>query len=420
MFDSKLVAPTPVSLSLITGNVAGGLQGNSQLLLGDIPYFYVGTPTTTNTGSVSLLLRNRTFSEAGVPGNEAAYNAIFGAFDKNDPGVFNTFNQASTQQAFRNVYNQELPNYSGGLFELLANGSDALVRAESESPIALKGDRSGGWAQTIGFGANESSGSIPGFHGGGLGFALGWEDALSTISSLGYTFSYLRGNIDDSQTGSGDHQVGTIYALGVYFREEDGPFRIHASVNIGYASMDSQRYFNGINEDGSSFTREATSTWSGATGRAHLGVEYEEPLGDDFYVRPSLSGDYFMLYEDAHSEHNGGSAFDLAYGSNFGKQGSATGAVSFGMKLGDEFFWRPEVTVGWKQVFGGPDNVDAQFQYQGASSFTLNTPSQKSGAIARIGVHGGDEFTDIAFEAGGEDRGSYRAYDGQLLVRFGF
>lgn len=420
-FQSKLVSSTNENFTIINavGGISNGNGGTPSLVLGEVPYFYVANFQTTGN-AINLSIRDRTFAEAGVAGNAAAYQAIFGAYDR-DPGVFNTFNTASTQQAFRSVYNQELPNYTGGLFELLSNGADAITRAEANSPIALHGDSSGGWAQQLGFGAYRNNSSAPGYHGGGLGFAFGYEEPASTISAIGYTVAYLRGSIDPAMAGSGDRQVGSIYSAGVYWREVDGPFHANASLNVGYAALNSQRNFDGVNSDGSTFSRQASSAWSGGMADVHIGVDYEQPLGDGYYIRPSLAGDYFMLYEDSHGDHNGGSAFDLNYASNFGKQGSGTAAVSFGMKIGegDEFIWRPEVTAGWRQVFGGPDNVTAQFA-SGGSSFSLTPPSQKGGALARLGVHGGDESTDIAFEAGGEERGSYRAFDGQLVARFGF
>ena len=77
-----------------------------------------------------------------------------------------------------------------------------------------------------------------------------------------------------------------------------------------------------------------------------------------------------------------------------------TGGLAFGMQLGDkEFSWRPEVMAGYKQVFGGADDVSAAFD--GGSSFTLNPASQKGGAIAHVGIHGGNKYSDFAFEAGG-------------------
>jgi hypothetical protein len=89
------------------------------------------------------------------------------------------------------------------------------------------------------------------------------------------------------------------------------------------------------------------------------------------------------------------------------------------MQFGDrDFTWRPEVMVGYKQIFGGPDTVVAQFA--GGSSFSVSPESQQGGAIAHIGIHGGNKYSDFAFEAGGEDRGQYRGLDGRIVARFQF
>ncbi len=68
--------------------------------------------------------------------------------------------------------------------------------------------------------------------------------------------------------------------------------------------------------------------------QAHLGVSYEQPIGDGYYIRPLVSGDYFVLYSDKYSEHNGGDAFNLNVASSTGKQGSVTGGVAVGTKWG--------------------------------------------------------------------------------------
>src|SRR5215469_14889156 len=126
--------------------------------------------------------------------------------------------------------------------------------------------------------------------------------------------------------------------------------------------MNSTRNFSGIDLTGTPVQRMANADWSGAVAEAHLGVSYEEQLDDEWFIRPSISGDYFLLYQGGRSEHNGGSGFDLSVHSATDSQGSVTGAVAVGTQFGDrDFMWRPEVMVGYKEVFGGPDTVLAQF-----------------------------------------------------------
>jgi hypothetical protein len=417
-FDAQLTAPSTFTVIQTTAS-SPGLAGQPVLQLGDIAYFYDAKITTNVAdGTVSVDVRDRPFSQAGVLGSASAYDAIFKA-NYNDPGIRDAFNAAGSQEAFKRIFQQMLPSYSGGVFEALAQGADTLARTEAGNPVMQNGNRGGGWAQQFGFGAEQSTNSAPGYHGGGLGFAFGWETPASAISTWGISVAYMRAAVDDFNMGPNDQEVGTTYTAGLYWREVDGGLHTDASINAGVAELNSDRFFSATDLTGAAVTRNASASWTGGVAQAHLGVSYEEPIGGDFFIKPSVAGDYFVLYQGSRNEHNGGNAFDLNINSNTDKQGSVTGGLTFGMQFGDrDFTWRPEVMVGYKQVFGGPDTVVAQFA--GGSSFSLNPASQDSGPVAHIGVHGGNKYSDFAVEAGGEDRGDYRAFDGRVVARFQF
>jgi len=415
--DTQLL--TPETFTVIDGTSSSGLGNQAQLILGNVPYFYNATIITNpGTGTVSVGLSDRPFSQAGVLGSESAYNAVF-KDSYLDTGIRDSFNAAGNHEAFKALFAQMLPSYSGGLFEVLSQGADALARTQAANPVTMRGDRSGGWAEQFGFGAVDSTSSSPGYHGGGLGFAFGWENPITVTSAWGVSVAYMRAAVDDFNTGPGNEQVGTTYTVGAYYREADGRLHYDASINGGVAEMNGVRNFSGVDLTGQEIDRSASASWLGGLLQAHLGVSYEEQLGDEFYVRPMLSGDYFLLSQGSYKEHNGGTAFDLAVNGQTDSQGSVTGGIAFGMQFGDrDFMWKPEVMVGYRQVFGGPDSVTAAFA--GGSAFTLNSASQKGGAVARIGIHGGNKFSDIAIEAGGEDRDNYRAFDGRIVARFRF
>jgi hypothetical protein len=417
LFDSQLTAPE--SFTLITANTAGALVGQTSAILGNVPYFYVANiNTNTTTGTISVDVRDRTFAEAGVLGSASAYNAVF-ANSYVDTQIRDAFNAAGSQPAFKNVYQQMLPSYSGGLFELMLQGTNAVAMSEAANPLEQSGMHGGAWAQQVGFGNEQGTRSSPGFHGGGLGFAFGWEAPIDTISAWGVTVSYIRGASDDFNTGPDNQEIGTVYGAGVYWRENDGQFRTEASVNGGFAQMNSSRNFSADDLNGMAVTRTASAEWSGAVAHARVAVSFEQPLGDDYYIKPLLMGDYFLMYSGAHGEKNGGPGFDLSMASTTGTQGSITGGVAVGTKWGDKFFlWRPELMVGYKEVFGGPDDVSAHFA-QG-SAFILTPASQKSGPVAHVGIHGGNKYSDIAVEAGGEDRDAYTSFDGRVVARFRF
>ncbi len=412
--DAQLTAPETFTVV----QASGGLIGSSASL-GSLPYFYFANIGQNDAaGTITVKVRDRTFGEAGVLGSASAYNAVFAA-NYADTGIRDAFNAAGSQPAFKQLYQQMLPSYSGGLFEILQQGTSAIANAEATNPLEESGVHGGGWAQQVGFGAEQGTRSTPGYHGGGLGFAFGWETPISNISSWGVTVSYLRASVDDFNTGPNDQEVGTTYGVGAYWRENDGAFKTEASLNAGVAEMNSTRNFSGTDLNGTMVTRSASAAWSGGVAQAHLGVSYEQPLGDGYYVRPLVQGDYFVLYSDKYSERNGGPGFNLNVASSTGKQGSVTGGVAVGTRWGDKFFtWKPEAMVGYKQVFGGPGDITAAFA--GGSAFALSPASQKGGPIANFGVHGGNKYSDFGLEAGGEDRGPYKAFDGKVVARFRF
>jgi hypothetical protein len=413
--NSKITAPE--SFTVIQAP-SGAFAGQAAFVAGQIPYFYnVSIVTNPTAGTIGFNLSDRTFAQAGVQGSASAYNAVFTS-SYADAGIRDAFSGASTQQNFKNLYRQMLPSYSGGLFESLAQGSGAIVSAQSSNPIVQNSTRGGAWAQQIGFGEENSGGSAPGYHGGGIGFAFGWEAPASDISTWGISVSYLRTSVSDFDNGPNNKEVGSVYGTGLYWRETDGGFHTDASLNAGIVQMNSERNFAGTDLLGAAVNRTADAAWNGGLAQAHLGVSYEEPVGD-YFIKPSLSGDYFVLYQGSSNEHNGGSAFDLNVASNTGKQGSVVGGITVGTSFADGAFkWNPELMVGYKTVFGGPDNITAQFA--SGSSFALSPASQQGGAVAHVGVHGGNKYSDFAFEAGGEDRGEYHNFDGRLVARFRF
>jgi hypothetical protein len=413
--NSKITAPESFTVIQAPSST---FAGQAAFVAGQIPYFYnVSIVTNPTAGTVGFNLSDRTFAQAGVQGSSSAYNAVF-ASSYADSGIRDAFSTASTQQSFKNLYRQMLPSYSGGLFESLAQGAGALVQAQTSNPIVQSSTRGGGWAQQIGFGEEQSNGSAPGYHGGGIGFAFGWEAPASDISTWGISVSYMRTSVSDFDTGPNNKEVGSVYGTGIYWRESDGGLHTDASLNAGIVQMNSERNFAGTDLLGAAVSRTADAAWNGGLAQAHLGVSYEEPVGD-YFIKPSLSGDYFVLYSGSSSEHNGGSAFDLNVASNTGKQGSVVGGITVGTSFADGAFkWNPELMVGYKTVFGGPDNITAQFA--SGSSFALSPASQQGGAVAHVGVHGGNKFSDFAFEAGGEDRGEYHNFDGRLVARFRF
>ena len=92
-----------------------------------------------------------------------------------------------------------------------------------------------------------------------------------------------------------------------------------------------------------------------------------------------------------------------------------------GADLGGVNHWRPELTVGWREVVsGGPGDTTARF-ISGGPSFTLSPQFQDKGSlIARIGVHAGGNFADFSADAGGQLNETYQVYNARAVARFLF
>ncbi len=424
-FETKLSAPETFTLIQPGSTSAGAIIGSLQPVLGSVPYLYAASLSTSATaGTISVSVRPRTFTEVGGLGNVAAFNATFASFDR-DSSIRDAFNGATTQQGFTHLYNQTLPaDYTGGLFQSLAQGTGAIVRAQEGNSVAMAGGHGGAWAQEFGFVSSDSSNNnAPGFDGGGVGLVFGWETRESEFGSLGVSFSYMRSAINNSSMDS-DYSSGSVYGAGLYYREApsdhgDGVY-IMTSVNAGYAGLNTHREFNGTDFTGAAFNRTAVSAWSGALGQAHVGLAYEEKIDGNFFVRPETAFDYFALYSPAHNERDGGAGFDLNIASSTGKQGTAEGGLTVGTEFGDKsFIWRPEITMGWDQVFGGAATTVAQYS-SGGASYSLSPQLLKGGPIARLALHGGNRYADLALEASAEEHGQYRSGDARVVARLRF
>ncbi|MDB5364806.1 MAG: hypothetical protein JWM77_733 [Rhodospirillales bacterium] len=416
--QSKLTAP--IALTLIT---APSAQFTSQITLGDVPYFYNATLVqSAANGTIGVQVRQRTAAEAGITVGANAYNAIFQQNDK-DVQIGQAFSRAVDQASFKQLYERMLPSYAGGQFYTLSQGVDALVRAQGDDAVSVRPTtRNGFWVQPFGYGASRDRDQAPGFLGGGYGLAIGWEKPNTSVGTYGVSLSTLRTWVDDKDTDPNDRTVSNSYLLGAYWQVSGSGINLSASVNGGYVNSGSTRQISSTDSNDVAFTRNAEARWGGLLGSAHASASYQADLFGTVYARPKVTATYLILQENAHAESGGGDGFDLQVGSRNSTQGSVEGSVAFGAALGSGAFkWRPEIEVGYRQLFGnGAASTTAQF-LSGGPSFTLDPQKLQGGApLARIALRGGDRVADVGFELGGEDRSGYRAYDGRFVARLRF
>jgi outer membrane autotransporter protein len=196
---------------------------------------------------------------------------------------------------------------------------------------------------------------------------------------------------------------------------------MHASLNGGYLLTSNKRLlFDETNAGVVNLFRQAKSSWNSFVGSGELGVSYMAPIGR-YYIRPEVIADYVYLYEGGFSEHGGGPSMDLAVQSRSNSEASVQGDLVIGADLGGVYHWRPELTVGWRQVVsGGPGNTTAQF-VSGGPSFTLSPKFDDKGSlVVRTGVHAGGQYADFSADAGGQLNNQYQVYNARAVARFLF
>ncbi len=414
---SKLTTTETFTLIHAGALSVGGIDTS---LLGQLPFLYQGLISNTAT-DLDIQISLKSAAAMGLnPAQAAAYGAIFTQMSTDVPVESDVLSQ-TTRSGFLHIYNQFLPDYAGGPFEAIANGQRALARAEAEAPVKLQTNQTRGWVQEIGFLANrDNSSATTGYQAEGFGLAGGIEHARGD-SAIGVTAAFLTNAVNNS-TQTSDGTLSTIAIEGgVYWRAGGEGLNANASVNGGYVSLGSHRLLLDQTAAGAvTLLRDAKSQWSGAVGSAQFGVSYQITHGR-FYMRPEASVDYVALYETAHSEQGGGSALNLGINSRLGSEASAQGDLVLGWGFGDALRWRPELTVGWRQIiYGGPASTTARF-LSGGSSFTL-TPdlTDRGGLLARLGIRASGSFADITADAGGEFRNGYQTYDARAVARFLF
>ena len=185
---------TIIQATTLVDNSGGALATTA------IPYILRGSETSNAaTGAISVDLRPATAAELGLnPAESAALNAISHSLG-NDAGIESALLGQYSKSGFLNVYDQLLPDYAGGVFELTLAASDAVTRATSRvNDIENPSGTRGAWAEEVAFGVNrDRSSESAGYQGGGFGFVGGLETGGAGFGAFGLTGSFLTGDIKD-------------------------------------------------------------------------------------------------------------------------------------------------------------------------------------------------------------------------------
>jgi outer membrane autotransporter protein len=404
---------TPTSLELIK---AGSLQaGTAGASLVGAPFLYAASlKADAAAGVLSVDLRPKTAAELGLNRSGAeAYSAVFAALDK-DQGIESAVLAQKTQGGFQSLYDQMLPDHSGGSLMSAAAISSAVSQAVGQ---ALPHDGQGGvavWAQEIAFNIDRDRQQAAGYSAYGYGLAGGAE-IVGETNAIGLDAGFVTSQYKDKGAAVGERVVMNFAEAGGYWRLRSGPMQADARAGFGYVWFDGDRRL-----EGGGISKSTTAKWNGWLVDAHAGVSYAMTAGR-FYARPELSLDYLRLSEDGYQEKGGGAGFDLKVDSRNGDLLTGQALVAFGWEFGEDgSWWAPELKLGWRQkLSGGPGATTARFL--GGADFTLDPETTPSGgAVARLGVKAGGDQMYFALDGGATLDDHAQEYDLRGTIRFRF
>jgi outer membrane autotransporter protein len=394
---------------------AGSLQaGALTTTLAGAPYLYAASLRADAAANALVVdLRPKTAAELGLNRSGAeAYGAVFNALDK-DRAVQAAFLAQKTQAGFAGLYDQMLPDHSGGALVSAHAISGAISQAVSQPVARAAVGETGVWAQEIMFRVDRDRDQAQGFRAQGFGLATGLE-LVGEANALGVSGSFVSTDYKDKGAAVGERISMNFFEGGLYWRLQAGGLRADARAGLGHVRFDSDRRL------GSADLNLATrGKWSGWIADVHAGASYEAQMGWA-YARPELSVDYLRLSEDGYQEAGGGPAFDLKVDSRTGDLLTGEALLALGARFGDEAWWGPELKLGWRaKLAGNPGKTTARFAE--GTAFTLDPEAVASGgAVARLGIKGEAQQVLYSFDAGTVFDTGYREYDVRGVVRFMF
>jgi outer membrane autotransporter protein len=252
------------------------------------------------------------------------------------------------------------------------------------------------WIHEINTQVRRDAGDTLGSKTKGFGFAAGYESMSSKGGALGATLSYMNAEERDKPAEVGEHTAANVFELGLYWRQAYGNWLMSVSGGGGYVMFDGVRKFIAPTST-TAVIRTAKASWKGYTGRANASAAYEAHMGR-YYVRPTLGVDYFYMNEGSYDERFGGGSFAQHVDSRNSSRLSAIAKVVIGADYGREVWWRPELTLGYRDVVSGQVG-DTVANFEGGDPFTLAASDPKGGAmIVGLALKAGTPMSYVAAE----------------------
>ncbi|MCW5758837.1 MAG: autotransporter outer membrane beta-barrel domain-containing protein [Phenylobacterium sp.] len=394
---------------------AGTLSvGETTATLVGSPYlFQANLRADTANGALFVDVRPKTAGELGLNrSGSQAYAAIFESLDK-DEAIEQAFLGQKTEAGFDALYDQMLPDHSGGVLMSAAAVSAAVSQAVAMPMGIDKDSATGTWAQEIVFNIRRDRQDAQGFKSQGFGFAAG-ADMQGINNALGANVSFVTTDVRDRGAAAGEDISMNLFGAGLYWRFDGGPLQAAVRGGLGYAMFNGDRRL--VSQ---TLNLRAKADWNAWMADAYAGVSYEFSAGG-FYARPELSAAYLRLAEGGYTEKGGGAGFNLTVDKRTGDLLTGEALLAIGWKMGDEAFFAPEVKLGYRaKLAGGPPKTTAHFD--GGADFTLDPEDVfQGGYVVRAGFRGGASRVLYSVNGGATIDGDYQEYDVRAGVRFQF
>lgn len=403
----------PARFDLINAGTLNAGAINMDSFQENSPYLYVvegGVDAANNT--IYADVRQRTTQEAGLISVEASmYDAFYSSLSR-DADMRAAFLAQLGRDEFINLYEQLLPDHSGGPLVSLASGVDAVTRALTGRNASAAPGETSAWVQEINFYADKEKTDSYGFRSEGFGIAGGVERGTG-LGAVGLSVAFTSSDLEDPESEAEEVLTANLLEMGLYWRAQGQYWTTWARAAAGYATFESERRFVGA---GLNLT--STSDWNGFTLSAAAGASYERNFGR-FSIRPEGYIEYFSLSEDGHLETGGGDGFDLEIDDRDGHLFSATAAINIGMSMGQNSWLKPELRLGWRQnISVDPGETIARFR-SGGPDFALSPDTiEGGGPIVGFRLNVGNELGMLSVSADAEMLDNYVRY--MLFLRASF
>lgn len=388
--------------------------GQAGAALAGAPYLYQASlRADASANGLFVDVRPKTTSELGLNRSGAqAFDAVFASLDKDD-AIEQAFLAQKTKGGFDGLYEQMLPDHSGGVLMSAAAISSAVSSAVAQPMGIDANSMNGAWAQEVVFNIRQDRADAMGFKSQGFGFAAGY-DLQGEANALGANVSFVTTDVKDRGATAGEEISMNLFGAGLYWRLDGGPLQAAVRGGVGYAFFDGDRRL--VSQ---TLNLRADSKWNAWMVDAYAGASYEVSLGS-LYVRPEGSLSYLRLAEDGYKEKGGGSGFNLIVDKRTGDLLTGEALLAVGWKFGDEVFFAPEIKGGYRaKLAGGPARTTAHFE--GGQDFTLDPETVfKGGYVARAGFRGGSSRVLYTVNGGLTKDADYEEYDVRATVRFQF